>query len=534
MASKTAPLALRAFHLDLKWQHYRFDRCLALLDDLADWGYNAVVLEYENMFPYRCCRQAVHRDAWRDREVGRFLEQARARKIQVIPLIQCFGHLEFVLRLARYRHLAEDPKHPSELCPCKDGAADLVHAMIDEIVHTHPDADYIHIGGDEVWSLGTCPTCKRNVRRLGKSRIYIDFVRPFVEQVVRAGKRPILWADMLLNHPEALDELPRDAVLCDWEYWPQGLVEPYGLDWSSGTWIGPMTLPLVAPGTRKRFEPYWSRRVGKQYPARMAGWPYVKYLRDAGFDVITGSSIKSCGDNYSSVRYGLHLENCLSAAAAAAHEGGLGQIVTSWVIRRVPIENQLPLIGLAGQAMRQPDGFDMAGWMERYEKKRFGHSVGLLEMHAALGATVHCLNMTNYGRYTFDDHRIDPPTVAEEIARVGGAPGKVPLLMRETANAGLHAADLVLAYLDQARPKGREIDVLRFCAEEVRYKAWLVFAVCEHLRGKKLEAGPIRKQIARLKGLLKKTFAGHWTDWTIRDELRYRYGPDEAWVKELR
>ncbi len=110
-------LKLRAFHLDLKWQHYRFDRYLALLDELAGWGYNTVVLEYENMFPYRCCRRAVHRDAWTMPQVRRFVQAARVRKIQIIPLIQCFGHLEFALRLPAYRHLAENPDWPSEPLP---------------------------------------------------------------------------------------------------------------------------------------------------------------------------------------------------------------------------------------------------------------------------------------------------------------------------------------------------------------------------------------------------------------------------------
>jgi hypothetical protein len=32
------------------------------------------------------------------------------------------------------------------------------------------------------------------------------------------GKRPVLWADMVLKHPEALDELPRDIIFIDWNY----------------------------------------------------------------------------------------------------------------------------------------------------------------------------------------------------------------------------------------------------------------------------------------------------------------------------
>ncbi len=534
MASRPKALALRAFHLDLKWQHYRFERYVEMLDDLKAWGYNAVVVEYENMFPYRSCRRAVHRDAWTAEQVRTFVEEAARRKIQVIPLIQCFGHLEFVLHLPAYRHLAENPEAPSELCPCKDGAADLVHAMIDEVVAAHPEAPYIHIGGDEVWSLGTCGKCKRNVKRLGKSRIYIDFVRPLVERVLAAGKRPILWADMLLSHPEALEAMPRDVVLCDWQYWPESAAEPLMMDWTSGTWVTPMTLPLVAPATRKRFEHHWALPGQLDWPMMYQGWPYVDYLRKAGFEVIVGSAIKSSGDNYSSVRYGLHLDNCVSGSQAASDAGALGQIVTSWVIRRAPMENQRLLTALAGEAMRTGGDFDVARACSRYERQRFGQDVGLMDACESLGAMVHCLNMSNYGRYAFDAHRIDPPSVADEVERNGGAAGKVPLLMRETASRGLHAADWILGMLGEEPLASRELEVLRFSAEEVRYKAWLTFAACEQLRGTALKPAAIGRQTNRLKALLKETFEGHWTDWTVKDELRYRYGPDEAWVKAMR
>ncbi len=293
-----------------------------------------------------------------------------------------------------------------------------------------------------------------------------------------------------------------------------------------------MTLPLIDPATRRRFQPYWSAGI-KDFPQRFAGWPYAAYLRKAGFDTILGSSIKSGGDNYSAVRYGLHLGNCLSASAAAAQTGFLGQIVTSWVIRRAPMENQFLLIALAGDAMRNPVRTNIDAIAARYQKQRFGDDLDLPRIYNELGSIVHCLNMTNYCRYTFDDHCIAPPTVEDEPTRVGAAPGRAPLLMREIATNGLHAADKALAMLDSIKLKAREIDVLRFSAEEVRYKSWLTYAVCEYLRGTNLKAAPVRAQLNRLKALLRKTFAGHWTPWTLRDELRYRYAPDETWLKRI-
>ena len=42
--------------------------------------------------------------------------EAHQRGIEIIPLQQCLGHLEYVFRWQRYRRFAEDRKYPGTLC----------------------------------------------------------------------------------------------------------------------------------------------------------------------------------------------------------------------------------------------------------------------------------------------------------------------------------------------------------------------------------------------------------------------------------
>jgi|APCry1669191860_1035381.scaffolds.fasta_scaffold195587_1 hexosaminidase len=80
--------------------------------------------------------------------------------MQVIPLVQTFGHLEFVLKNECRRSLREVEKFPNCIVAvdarrCNDDDAfKLLTSMIDDFVSLTPDCPAVHLGGDEVWHLG--------------------------------------------------------------------------------------------------------------------------------------------------------------------------------------------------------------------------------------------------------------------------------------------------------------------------------------------------------------------------------------------
>ena len=70
--------------------------------------------------------------------------------------MQTFGHLEFVLKHEAFEKFREDPHDILCLCPLAEGSQDLAKELIQQTLSFHPDADYIHVGCDEVFELGTC------------------------------------------------------------------------------------------------------------------------------------------------------------------------------------------------------------------------------------------------------------------------------------------------------------------------------------------------------------------------------------------
>lgn len=57
-------------------------------------------------------------------------------KLHVIPLIQTFGHLEFLLKFDKYRHLREVDEFPAVICPSKNESLAVIKEMARQVSRT--------------------------------------------------------------------------------------------------------------------------------------------------------------------------------------------------------------------------------------------------------------------------------------------------------------------------------------------------------------------------------------------------------------
>ncbi len=208
----------RGLHLDLRIQAMSMPALHALADDVHSLGLNTLLIEWEGTFPFRRHPLIPNTFAYTSAEITEFIGHCTRLGLEVIPLQQCFGHIEYILQHDRYAHLRESRSDLCQLCPCKaDDALEIFTGIFQEIAADHP-SPYIHIGGDETYLLGHCPACRAKAEKHGKSKLYVDYFKRVARAVTSLGKRPILWADMLLKNPEAAAAMPRECVFMDWNY----------------------------------------------------------------------------------------------------------------------------------------------------------------------------------------------------------------------------------------------------------------------------------------------------------------------------
>lgn len=102
---------LRIVHLDLKGAPPKISYLQKIFPIISKLGANGLLIEYEDMFPYGG-GPYVARNAYSKKDIADLLKAAKDSKLEVIPLLQTFGHAEFVLKLRDYKHLRENPRYP--------------------------------------------------------------------------------------------------------------------------------------------------------------------------------------------------------------------------------------------------------------------------------------------------------------------------------------------------------------------------------------------------------------------------------------
>lgn len=338
--------AVRGFHLDLRVQVMKMPALKKFAKQLHDGGINTLIMEWEATYPFENHPLIPNQFAYTRDEVKEFVGYCESLGIDVIPLQQSFGHVEYILRHYRYKELREDQKDYSQINPLKEELArTLFTDLYKDMIATH-HSDYIHIGGDETYLLGHSKESQAKVAAVGKGRLYGDYIKLLCEIVVRLGKKPIVWADIAMKYPDALQGIPKETIFIDWNY----------------------------------------------------GWDVDMFgkhsnLLNSGYEIWGAPSLRSHPDNYFLTQWEKHFKNIHDFIPQAREFGYKGIIMTSWstsglygstwespkdLVELYPIRRVYPLSGFHilieayFEALRSQKALDIDGFVKAYTRDRYG------------------------------------------------------------------------------------------------------------------------------------------------------------------
>lgn len=217
-SAAAAEFEIRAAYVDCRAEVRTMPALKEFAENAAHDGMNAIVMEWEAAFPFEDNATICNSFAYTREEVVDFIGFCNGLGLDVIPLQNCFGHSEYILLHDRYSGIREDRKDPSQVCPRKiDEAVEVFRSIFSEVAGLH-NSRYFHIGADETYLLGQCPRCREFAGKHGKSRLFVEYVNAMCGIVRELGKTPVIWADIILEHPEAVNDLPKDVIFVDWNY----------------------------------------------------------------------------------------------------------------------------------------------------------------------------------------------------------------------------------------------------------------------------------------------------------------------------
>ncbi|WP_419803364.1 beta-N-acetylhexosaminidase [Mucilaginibacter sp.] len=343
--TETKNFKVKGYHIDLRLQVIKMPALKNFVQKLKNNGINTLIMEWEATYPFHKYPLIANRYAYTQDEISSFMKFCDSLHIDVIPLQQSFGHVEYILRNFRFANLREDQRDFSQVCPSEEaGDKALFTDLFSELAKTHK-SKYFHIGGDETYLLGHCEKCQKKVAEEGLSKLYIDHIRMLCDIVIKLGKIPVLWADIALKHPEDIKLLPKETVFIDWNY----------------------------------------------------GWDLNQFgnldnLLKNGYEVWGAPAIRSGPDNYFFSDWQLHFNNLHNFIPAARKLGYTGMVLTSWsttglfnpifnsgfdIIEDYPRGHRYPFTGYNMlleaffESVNKPVPLNIAAFIDKYARQTF-------------------------------------------------------------------------------------------------------------------------------------------------------------------
>lgn len=187
----------RAIHIDLKHHLDKEKYMYQILERMAYYKLNAVIVEFEDKLGYESVPVIASPNALSIEEWKAWSSYAHQLNIEVSPLIQGIGHADYILKHAEYQSLREDSTSDWICCPSNEEYYKVQFGLYDDAIKATPYGKYVHVGGDEVGSLGICSICKAKNKTILEHQL--EWLRRVARHIVSKGRIPIFWDDMVFK-----------------------------------------------------------------------------------------------------------------------------------------------------------------------------------------------------------------------------------------------------------------------------------------------------------------------------------------------
>ncbi len=334
---------LKIFHIDGNFALWRQDTIKKLLTDVAHMGYNTILWELENQVQLDTLKSANLPEAMSKSEFKKLLNFASSLKLEAIPALQTMGHAEYVLLNPDFFKFRENPARHDCYCTSEPDVRKFLKSLIDEYLSIFGEVRFFHLGGDEVYEFGSCPACKQRIAKVGHNKFYYEHLEEISDTLFQKNIRPGIWGDMMLSHYEDIINVSKKFVIWDWNYW-------HGSE------------KLINSDEIIEKFPELKNKSGK-----VNGFYTVDLLQNNGFEVIRCCASRSAGDHVFLPSYKIHADNILGTVKLAKNRDLLGICMTSWSLRLINYQMQMPLVNLLCNALNSRQARSKTIQMRQYE-----------------------------------------------------------------------------------------------------------------------------------------------------------------------
>ncbi len=246
-------LEIIAFSIDLARQKERVEFVKNQMKFCRANGYNTVLLYLEASVRTSVTAFFDKASSYSLDEVADIVNYGESIGLDVVPAFETLAHMEKFFVYKQLSDLAEfddehnqgrdfcSPLYPhgSHGCATNPRLQSFTDKYVTEVCGVF-HSKYVHMGMDEMFQFACCDNCRRTIEGgVTKQQLFVDFVLHAHALVSAMNRTMLMWDDMLEYYPVA-GLLPRDIVLCNWNYIYVG-VSPRG-KWTGRSGVDPFAL----------------------------------------------------------------------------------------------------------------------------------------------------------------------------------------------------------------------------------------------------------------------------------------------------
>lgn len=209
----------------------KLEYLMEIVELASDFKINMIQLYVEHTFMFDFTTEInLGKDGLTSADILTLDSYCQEHMITLVPCIATFGHLYELLKSDSYGHLCEYNDYANEpynwlkrqlhhTLDCRNPESiDLVKRLLENYVPLF-SSPIVNICGDETFDIGKGKN-KELAERVGASKIYVEFLVKIMEIVKGMGKKVMFFGDVIIKHPEYINELPEDVICMNWNYDP--------------------------------------------------------------------------------------------------------------------------------------------------------------------------------------------------------------------------------------------------------------------------------------------------------------------------
>lgn len=210
----------------------KIEYLMEIVDLASDFKINMLQLYIEHTFMFEFTSEInIGKDGLNSEDILILDEYCKEHMVQLVPCIATFGHLYEILKSDSYKYLCEYDDYPNE--PYDWMKRQLHHTLdctnpeslvfIKKVLHNFVplfSSPIVNICGDETFDIGKGKN-KELAEKVGTTKLYIDFLKSIMGIIENMGKKVMFFGDMIIKHPEFLQEIPKDVICMNWNYDPE-------------------------------------------------------------------------------------------------------------------------------------------------------------------------------------------------------------------------------------------------------------------------------------------------------------------------